>query len=470
MTRAVPRHLAVALLLWCVAPRTGEAQTVVGQRDPSGVGTAMSGGAPGRLTSVLTIGVDGAVDDNNLPIVTNAFDPTNPDNILLGDPSLITDPQFRGVQVYSSARAQLSLAKRSDHIGWQVAGGTSLRFYPGQQEVVRARENLSASIGVPVGGRLRFFGSGLLAYSPYYSLVSALSPAGGADPGVFDGSAAQAPPTAIDPATTALDTSLVRRSVYTSATTGGFTYRLGQYSTLIVSGGTQRTDFLDTTVPSLQGWDARFRYSQLISQHTSVHVGYGRRVARFASSSLNAPVQLEDLDIGIDHSRTWSLTRNTTLSITPGVAVTKDGGSRRYGVTAAAALEHLIRRTGSAGFRYDRQVGLIGGFVHPVLTDTFSAHYTENLSRRLALDTGVEYRLGQVGVVSTSANGYRSSSAQARLSLALTTQAFVHADYLLYRDDFGSDVQLLGSIGSVHRRQSIRLGLTLRLPLLNGRP
>lgn len=473
MTRAVPRHLAVALLLWCVAPRTGEAQIGGGQRDPSGLG-AVSGGVPGKLTSVLTIGVDGGVDDTNRPIVTSAFDPSNSDGSgILGDPSVAADPQFRGVQYFSSVRALLSLGKRSDLFGWQLTGGTSVRFYPGLQQVVRVRDNLNASATVPVGRRLRIFGYGFLAYSPYYSLASALSPGAVVDPVGVDGqpvSVAPTSPTALDPSTTADDYALVRRSAYTSSTAGGFTYRLGQYSSLIVQGGTQRTDFVESTAPSLHGWDARFRYMQQISEHTSVHVGYGRRVARFYSSSLNAPAQLEDLDIGIDHSRAWSLTRNTTLRVAPGIAVTKNGGTRRYNVTASASLEHLLRRTGSVGVRYDRQAGLIGGLVQPVFTDTFSARYSENLSRRLSLYAAAAYLLGQVGTTSTSANDYRSYDAQVRLSCALTTQMFLRADYLLYTHDFGADVQLLGSIAAVQRRQSVRLGLTLRFPLLNGRP
>jgi hypothetical protein len=432
----------------------------------------MQGGIPGRLTSVLTVGVDGAVDESTQTTVSS-FDPSNPGGSgILGDPSL-TDPQFRGVQYFSSVRSQLSLAKRTDHLSWRLAGGTSARFYPGLQEVIRARDNLNASVTVPVGGRLQIYGSGFLVYSPYYSLASGLSPGSAIDPGVVDGpssSAVQTSITAPDPSTAAVDYSLVRRSAYTSSTSGGFTYRLGQYSSLSVSGRTQRTDFVEASAPSLHAWDARFRYSHQISRGTSVHVGYGRRVARFTSTSLNAPVQLEDLDIGIDHSRAWSLTRNTTLRVAPGIAVIKDGGTRHYNVTVAASLEHLVRRTGSVGFLYDRRAGLLGGLVHPVFMDTFAAHYNENLSRRLAVDTSAAYYLGQVGVVSSSSNRYRSYNAQARLSLVLTTNLFFHVDYLLYAHDLGANVQLLGSIADVQRRQAVRVGLTLRLPLLNGRP
>src|SRR5678815_3430398 len=102
--------------------------------------------------------------------------------------------------------------------------------------------------------------------------------------------------------------------------------------------------------------------------------------------------------------------------------------------------------------------------------DVFSAHYNENLSRRLALDTSAAYFLGQVGVASSSSNGYRSYNAQARLSYALRTNMFFHVDYLLYAHDLDANVQLLGSIADVQRRQSVRVGLTLRLPLLNRRP
>jgi hypothetical protein len=38
----------------------------------------------------------------------------------------------------------------------------------------------------------------------------------------------------------------------------------------------------------------------------------------------------------------------------------------------------------------------------------------------------------------------------------------------LYTHDFGADVQLLGSIAAVQSANRMRLGLTLRLPLLNG--
>jgi hypothetical protein len=442
----------------------------MGQADPSARGAGTLVGIPGRLNSVLTVGADGAVDESSRTIVSNSFDPNS--GGILGDPSVATDPQFRGVQYFSAVHGLLSLSKRTDHVSWQVTGGSSVRFYPGLQEVIRTRDNLNAFLAVPVGGRMRFYGSGFVAYSPYYSLASALSPGGTVDPAVVDGpsSSVQPPITAPDPSATAVDYSLVRRSAYTSGTLGGFTYRLGQYSSLSVSGRTQRTDFVEATAPSLHAWDARFRYSHQISRGTSVHVGYGRRVARFTSTTLNAPAQLEDIDIGIDHSRAWSLTRNTTLRIAPGIAVIKDGITRHYNVTVAASLEHLVRRTGSLGFLYDRRAALIGGLVHPVFMDVFSAHYNENLSRRLALDTSAAYYLGQVGVVSSSSNGYQSYNAQARLSLALASNTFVHIDYLVYSHDLGDSVQLLGSIADVQRRQSVRIGVTLRVPLLNGRP
>jgi hypothetical protein len=73
----VPRHLAVALLLLGIAPRTAGSDRQ-GPRDPSG-GRSDERWRAGRLTSVLTVGVDGGIDENNQPIVTSAFDPSNPD-------------------------------------------------------------------------------------------------------------------------------------------------------------------------------------------------------------------------------------------------------------------------------------------------------------------------------------------------------------------------------------------------------
>jgi tight adherence protein C len=48
------------------------------------------------------------------------------------------------------------------------------------------------------------------------------------------------------------------------------TYNLGQYSSFDLSGGTQRTDFVQNTDPSLGSWDASARFQHQLGQRTGV--------------------------------------------------------------------------------------------------------------------------------------------------------------------------------------------------------
>jgi hypothetical protein len=149
-----PRAFIVVLsLVSCGASRGLSAQSVL---DPTASERAAAGATTGSFGSLL-LGVNENVDRNEQPSGT----------------SLNIDPQFQGVHYFSTARATALFGKRESDYGWQLSGGSSLRYYPGLQRAFNAHQSVTGSVNFPLARRVHIQGAGTFSYSPYYSLASA---------------------------------------------------------------------------------------------------------------------------------------------------------------------------------------------------------------------------------------------------------------------------------------------------------
>ena len=439
-----PRAFIVVLsLISCGVSRGVSAQSILAPTASESAAAAATTGGFGTL--LLT--VDENVDRNKQPVGNTLF------NI---------DPQFQGVHYFSSARVQALFGKRERDYGWQLSGSSSLRYYPGLQRAFNAHQSILGSVNFPIGARLRIQGAGTFSYSPYYSLASALSPLG------FDSSLAGADPVGTDPVGTdpVSDYSVARRTALLSATSLGIAYSLTQHSSLTVSAGTQRTDFVDGADLGLKTWNADAKYTLLFSKGLGMHLGYGRRVGDYALVTGRNRSEIDTVDTGLDFRHEFSFSRNTTLGFSSGMAVTTDLGYRQYGVTAVASLRHLIGRSALVLLQYNRGANLVDGLTRPVFFDTVSATLSGGFNRAVRFMARAGYSNGEVGTVSTSANdGYGMYYGLGNLQFPLTSWGSMHVDYRFYQHNLGSSVQLIGPVASTLQRQVISAGLTVRLPI-----
>ena len=426
--------------------------------DPSDPSAMRSGQEPTGPTSAITVSFDEAVDDTTRTTQT----------------STATDPRFDGIRSYTSARAQIVLGNFTPRFGWQFGAGSSVLYYPSLQDVVRVNDNIDASVATTVGRRLHVQGRGSLAYSPYYSLLTAFSPDNGGL-GAFDSV------TAVQGAPSSVDFSAGLRSAYTTGADLGVTYDATRRSSLTLDGGIRRTDFVDAGDPNLQVWNARLRFQHLVTRNTGFHLGYGRREGSYSLSTVAAPAVVEDIDIGVDHAHPFSFgSDNLTIQITPGVSVTSDNAGRHFDAIGTASLVRTIGRTGLVGAQYDRQVRFVGGLAQPVFTDAIGANIGGSLTPSIAVSADAGYLFGHVrssagdtsaasSAATSTSNGYRALHASGRFSMALRSHLWLHVDYLLYVHQVGRDIQLIGPVQDIQRRQTLRAGLTLQFPLLGDR-
>jgi hypothetical protein len=180
------------------------------------------------------------------------------------------------------------------------------------------------------------------------------------------------------------------------------------------------------------------------------------------------PTESHDIDLGIDYHRSLSFSRNTTISFGSGSSALTGQQRTVYVITGQTTLAHSIGRTWSATASYRRGLDLLDGFAGPALSSTASANVGGSLSRRIAFSSRAAVSKGQIGLTGED-RGYLTASATAGLDVTLGRRAAFDAQYFYYRQRFGSGVTLMPALSNGMDRQGVRVGFTLRAPLLRSK-
>jgi hypothetical protein len=128
-------------------------------------------------------------------------------------------------------------------------------------------------------------------------------------------------------------------------------------------------------------------------------------------------------------------------------------------------LTHQIGRTWSARAAYRRGADFVEAFSAPVFTDAVTVALDGFINRRTDVAAAVAYSGGNV--VQARSNPFETYTATARLRFGLTRQLAAYAEYLFYDYD-SAGVALNANVPPRVSRHSVRVGLTLWVPLLRN--
>lgn len=337
---------------------------------------------------------------------------------------------------------------------WQLSAGTGARRQATRRELLILGHTVGGGVGFSLGKRARVQLSQSLGYVPSYYLVP------GPSIETFE-NVGQLPDAAVD-------FSLAKRAAYTAGSNVSVTEQLSVRSSATVTYGLHRTDYVNSEDPSLEGWNAAARYSYNIVESLGVRVGYGRRSGQYSNSSMTNRSFLDDLDVGVDFNRPFSIpfARRTTLRFSTGSTITQAGRQpRRYVMTGVASLNQALGRTGNASLSFNRGVNLVPGFTEPVFSDSVTLAVGGRLTKRLSLNASTALAMGNVGA-STDQTRYRNYTGSSRLNIGLTSRSSMFAEYLYSRHDIGSAIERIATLPREQARQTGRVGFTVRVPVI----
>ena len=183
---------------------------------------------------------------------------------------------------------------------------------------------------------------------------------------------------------------------------------------------------------------------------------------------------MNGLDIGGGYRRPLSFSRRTTVSFTGGFGVITQENlgvdPRRYiRATGNVGVEHQFKRSWTFLANYDRGVQFVELFPDPFFVTSATASVSGLLSRRLEFSARAVYANGQMQLNSTAGNDYRSSGVMTDFTYAFSAIWALSANYSYFNYDFGSRVALPPGLQQSQKRQSVRLGLRVWVPVSGSR-
>lgn len=340
-----------------------------------------------------------------------------------------------------------------------LTASSAARRYEGRSEFAVLGHAVGGGMSWEMTPRTSMAGFAGFAYLPSYALdtlqigdLSALTDAAG-----------MLPPSVID-------FSLTRRVAYGSS--GGINLRqnLTRRASLSFTYAAARSDFEAADVPTLmsQNLSGRFRY--VLTRDMSVRLGYGRRLVEYIRPTGVETLALDDIDIGIDFRKAFSITRSTSFSFSTGSTIEDDEGDRKMKVTGSANLSQELGRRGNLALSYRRGGELRSGFGRPVFADSLSLNGRWTLVQSLVASGSAWASLGTSGRTSATDNKVQSIAATARLSYQLWRRGQIYAQYLSYFQDIDRGVDFISSVQREQRNRTVRVGLSFSFPLVTAVP
>jgi hypothetical protein len=272
-----------------------------------------------------------------------------------------------------------------------------------------------------------------------------------------------------------LDFTVLKRSSVLLGTEADLEQQLSRRSTVTLS-----YDFFDQRfahgatpgeVTDVRSQGGSIRFHRSLSRYLGFHLGYEYRHFRypFAAGQTAQNFDGHNIDAGVDYTRTLAFSRQTAFSFSTGSTIFKISGQTFYEATGRADLAHRFDRRGNWQGRvaYNRDVTFIPGFRTPFFADAVTAELQAILGRRLQISATGGYLKGQLGLVTYSPD-VTTGTAGITTTYALTDYLGVIADYNYYNYNFASAALLPAGFRPYLNRNSARVGLNLRLPLLQS--
>lgn len=379
------------------------------------------------------------------------------------DAPIFVDDDFSAVQPTSQAFAggdvSLDYSRPGRRVSMSAVLSASNRYYP----------DFTPSTAPSYGGSLTFNSMNrgrwqwsLAQYAQYSPLSAATLFAGpGGNQSNFVGTTALI-------SSANLQISAVRQVDVNTSGTLSYSMSRRTHVSFTVGGGTQYQ--IDSTVPQATHYDARVRVSRDLTRGLSAYLGYGTTALRVPAQGAtpSSTLRIDGYDFGLDFSRPFQLSRDTTFGLQTGLAKVPEPGQSGYQFIGNVWLNHRVTGSWSAQLAVNRDARFVQAYRNPVVISGVSATIDGQLTRRLGSSVALNYSSGRIASSPTNID-FDTSSASARLRYDLFRSAGVFVEYNLFRSAFDAGTTLPGFPTGGFGRHGVRAGLALGVSPFNRR-
>ena len=436
---------------WCLLALVGSAPAVA-QTLPA---------PPPMPTGQPSAGVFGGVGSRNDPGASSLIVSLAEayDSNVLGDSVAAIQSPLQASGFYSELNASFTLRGGAQKLQFATAGGTDLRYYSQDHQVVGVGHYGNAGLTYLPSRTTTLVLDGGVTYTPsyLYSLFTSIAPPVVGPPNGGGAYAVTDDPMYRYDARVSLTEKLSSRSQLTFRT-GGF-YTDFVHKDVFIGGVPQR---------NLATFDAAGTFVHSVSRDLNLNVGYIYSRAEYFTGAFPAE---HDITFGGDYTRMLSRTRRSHLKFNVGTAMleaTAPGDSlavlrQQYRLAGDVTFSRQIARTWLAEGGYRRGFGFIEGLATPVLTDGVNVSGSGLLTRSVDLLVKGAYSVGEP-VTFGATHGFTTYTTDVRTRFALKTAWAVYLEYLYYYYDFSGRLVPIGAPPKM-ARNSVRVGLTWWFPL-----
>jgi hypothetical protein len=422
-----------------------------------GPATAAAQSGPGRPYRALFGGATTDPSMHKALDVTFSVAEAYDDNVQgESDPLALASPLLRSGW-YTSLAPAITYTWAGRHAVFNSSAGSNLRYYSKEGGFFGSTHFGGVGFSSKIGnGQLA--ASQSVSYSPsyFYGLLPSLAPV---ESGVPVGAVSD------------FTINDQKALLYDSAVT--FNQALSRRTSVSLLANYQTTKFSDDSMNrDLRSYSAGGRYGYTLSKNATLHLGYVYRTGQYSYTQNGASTVVHDIDAGVDYHRPLSLSRRTRFDFTVGSAIVNAdagqgvGSVRQFRLVGTAALSHDMGRTWRAKAAYNRGAGFPGGFNQAVFSDAVIASLDGFLSRRVDFHAGGNFSAGDVTGTAATSGHFQQYSGSTRLRAAVTTVLAVFGEYTYYNYDLGSAVATAPGVPLALERSSVRLGLSVWLPLV----
>jgi hypothetical protein len=383
--------------------------------------------------------------DDGLAASFRTFEAYDDDQLGEGQGSL--DPRTQKSGRYDGLDTSVTFRRKSRRITFDANGQSAMRYYRSLEDMVTTRSDLNVRLAGEYP-RTRFSVMQMASYAPYFSYSTL--------PQLYDPQ-----PGAVVPE----GQFLTRRPALITQSFASLGQTFGR-ATVTLSGNSQRTDFREEAGNQLRADTASAGVLYHLNRDVGIVARYTLQRGQYDLFTASPDIQqFHSYELGIDYDHALSLTRRSTLGFATGTTAVRDStGAPQYRLIGDARFSREIGRTWHATASFHRGAGLIAGFTHPIFADGVQVGLTGALSRRLTLWTSAGMSSGEVTDVRRH-NGTYNYIGSGRLQFALSRMLALTGEYDYYQYQFDGSEGLPPGFPLHLTRQSIRVGLSLWLPL-----
>ena len=206
---------------------------------------------------------------------------------------------------------------------------------------------------------------------------------------------------------------------HSASLTAGFTSYYSKRSTLGASVTRQEARFSRGRQAPLSMTGFYGLWTNQLNRDFQLRLGY-RRDEWQQDLSRAGEYRQEELEAGVNFTRTFSVWRETSLSFaTQTMFLRRAGEDRRFRLNGNVTLHKRMKRTWDVAVAGNRQTEFLPGFLAPLFADSLTASVTGRLSERVDTSTYISGARGEFGF-DAALGRFTSASAVTLLNVAIT--------------------------------------------------